>query len=390
MIIRLTVHPRVCGEQRVAQQLSVACSGSSPRVRGTVLPDGQELLAVRFIPACAGNRQFDGASSLSRSVHPRVCGEQPPTRRQNHDRAGSSPRVRGTVHHRRRRDEGGRFIPACAGNSRARTSSSVPRSVHPRVCGEQSLIHSAISSLYGSSPRVRGTDRSSVGGGSRRRFIPACAGNSDNRRAALTPVPVHPRVCGEQPPCSIGDTATAGSSPRVRGTVVGIELAISLWRFIPACAGNRTRSPPLACRRPVHPRVCGEQRADETMGAIRTGSSPRVRGTVPFCRPGKTRRRFIPACAGNSYVSGTILRLPSVHPRVCGEQFASRLHCTRPPGSSPRVRGTVCRERRDLRLCRFIPACAGNSSSAGKSQEGFSVHPRVCGEQVSVNCEPAV
>ncbi len=91
---------------------------------------------------------------------------------------GSSPRVRGT------RTRGGfppvfkRFIPACAGNAPQRPRSDRLVSVHPRVCGERSYSQCVYDSDSGSSPRVRGTQRSVRGGGGHRRFIPACAGNA--------------------------------------------------------------------------------------------------------------------------------------------------------------------------------------------------------------------
>ena len=72
--------------------------------------------------------------------------------------------------------------------------------------------------------------------------------------------------------------------------------------------------------------------------------------------------RFIPACAGNS--TSWLMPLPtgSVHPRLRGElQGRARLEEVK-NGSSPLARGTppVLAE---LHVCsRFIPACAGNSS----------------------------
>ena len=50
-----------------------------------------------------------------------------------------------------------RFIPACAGNRHRPTAGRMRRSVHPRVCGEQTDEGADYTSQYGSSPRVRGT-----------------------------------------------------------------------------------------------------------------------------------------------------------------------------------------------------------------------------------------
>jgi len=54
---------------------------------------------------------------------------------------------------------------------------------------------------------------------------------------------------------------------------------------------------------PVHPRGCGE-RYDKWLNQIDgSGSSPRVRGTRRQRRPHASRRRFIPAGAGNAFIS---------------------------------------------------------------------------------------
>ena len=71
-----------------------------------------------------------------------------------------------------------RFIPACAGNSAAIVSGDAQKAVHPRVCGEQCHGPYLVHSVFGSSPRVRGTAKPSDKHMVRLRFIPACAGNS--------------------------------------------------------------------------------------------------------------------------------------------------------------------------------------------------------------------
>ena len=132
-----------------------------------------------------------------------------------------------------------RFIPACAGNSWLRLAFLRLLAVHPRVCGEQSVAQGCQIVRAGSSPRVRGTVEIKPDYASPARFIPACAGNSaaighDPRRE-----PVHPRVCGEQVPAFTSPSTRAGSSPRVRGTVAKHIAKEDRSRFIPACAGNR-------------------------------------------------------------------------------------------------------------------------------------------------------
>ena len=174
---------------------------------------------------------------------------------------------------------------------------------------------------------------------------------------------VHPRVCGELSDFVLIERDFSGSSPRVRGTHSALDEVPFGFRFIPACAGNSA----TARRRPyptaVHPRVCGELTGEDgTMGTV-TGSSPRVRGTRRNALHRQRTRRFIPACAGNSTSLTSPMLLNPVHPRVCGELVAVSILPDRDSGSSPRVRGTPMRGTIRNAVARFIPACAGNSRS---------------------------
>jgi len=258
----------------------MGCSGSSPRVRGTVSPWREFTNHCRFIPACAGNGTTPPSTSATRSVHPRVCGERCHAQFGTPASAGSSPRVRGTVRQLTDDEQERRFIPACAGNGASPASPSPQGPVHPRVCGERDPNVGYGSLEDGSSPRVRGTGPCPASPSQSRRFIPACAGNGSSRRSRCRQSPVHPRVCGER--CSRAEVfgGTIGSSPRVRGTGTPTSSGCATGRFIPACAGNGVVADRVRVQHAVHPRVCGERHGStETRGRF-IGSSPRVRGTV--------------------------------------------------------------------------------------------------------------
>ena len=318
-----TVHPRVCGELPASRRRRKVVIGSSPRVRGTHWRAASGVHHHRFIPACAGNSDYVCHDALPLAVHPRVCGELDVRVVRVCAALGSSPRVRGTPACRRRRRAHGRFIPACAGNSRRCSNNRRFSTVHPRVCGELSMLLVGNGYAVGSSPRVRGTPLGSPKGWPHQRFIPACAGNSRDGGAGGSGRAVHPRVCGEllqAPPAADIDD---GSSPRVRGT------------------RRSTRDQWEA--RSVHPRVCGELYGPNASARDLDGSSPRVRGT-------------------HSATSEATRSTSTVHPRVCGElQRLSRLASIE-SGSSPRVRGTRGAAARFAPRLRFIPACAGNSN----------------------------
>ena len=275
--------------------------GSSPRVRGTRNQECGYSVCLRFIPACAGNARRYNATMANVAVHPRVCGE----RNRAFDRkgipAGSSPRVRGTRTEPCSRAATIRFIPACAGNASTTDRPPSAQAVHPRVCGERNLASAAGGKEYGSSPRVRGTHYYAVRRISRVRFIPACAGNADERCSRYTVCPVHPRVCGERDQTGAKIRGPVGSSPRVRGTPRDAEIQDAFRRFIPACAGNAERGRSSTSTATVHPRVCGERAAPLGATWRTTGSSPRVRGTHASAVRRIAKRQ--------------------VHPRVCGERL---------------------------------------------------------------------
>ena len=215
--------------------------------------------------------------------------------------SGSSPPVRGTRAARLRIAYRLRFIPACAGN----TQNRIPQKID-----------------YG--------------------FIPACAGNTATAQRRGTAWAVHPRLCGEHMRSRWPASRRAGSSPPVRGTPREAMEAAYRRRFIPACAGNTSQGSPVGQAHTVHPRLCGEHAHLGLYEVNAVGSSPPVRGTPSRRDEFLATMRFIPACAGNT-------------------------HCPAPFQS--------CR--------RFIPACAGNTMRTAISPRLAMVHPRLCGEHSS-------
>ena len=314
------VHPRACGEQFRDYHLARGTTGSSPRMRGTELEGRADVRHQRFIPAHAGNSRPRSAPCVGWAVHPRACGEQPPSPDLAARRRTSSPRMRGTAGFHRGKRLGGRFIPAHAGNSALPGSCLRDDAVHPRACGEQGLP---------------GPDLSAGA-----RFIPAHAGNRCSRLAYWIWVSVHPRACGEQADSARWARCLAGSSPRMRGTGDKPIDRRVIGRFIPAHAGNRATGFIGLGLTAVHPRACGEQVSRRRARWARGGSSPRMRGTDELRSLVQQKIRFIPAHAGNSRKRRGTRQPRPVHPRACGEQEEAQRIVEEYGGSSPRMRGT--------------------------------------------------
>ena len=193
----LTVHPRLCGEHQGAVAGDGSGDGSSPPVRGTPDRGREARLPIRFIPACAGNTGDSRPTPHTVPVHPRLCGEHCRSGIGDVHRLGSSPPVRGTLAPGAVGSRQSRFIPACAGNTSGQVMSAATLPVHPRLCGEHSASARGFINRFGSSPPVRGTRGHGHGGARRLRFIPACAGNTRAPSPVTEAVTVHPRLCGE-------------------------------------------------------------------------------------------------------------------------------------------------------------------------------------------------
>ena len=171
-----------------------------------------------------------------------------------------------------------------------------------------------------------------------------------------------------------------GSSQLTRGTLGGSDIRAGLCRFIPACAGNSSKSMPGAPSNTVHPRLRGELICETGKYSLEDGSSPLTRGTQLAIRQRERGRRFIPAYAGNSRVRESLLFDSAVHPRLRGELKVKVKKVFILLGSSPLTRGTH-QSIDEVRVnARFIPAYAGNSSEPQRFWQPVSVHPRLRGE----------
>ncbi len=356
-----SVHPRGRGEHLGTEIAQLLVRGSSPRARGTPRSAGFRSATGRFIPAGAGNTCQTKFGFQPGTVHPRGRGEHPRLFGSSPSSAGSSPRARGTLGHGTLDALQRRFIPAGAGNTTVKHAARSSTAVHPRGRGEHGRMTVGPRQKPGSSPRARGTRVGGCQGAGGGRFIPAGAGNTRTRHARRAPTPVHPRGRGEHAAARVSPPAAPGSSPRARGTRHTECSNIRIRRFIPAGAGNTSRSRCGGCSRPVHPRGRGEHDLKPDVDDSPLGSSPRARGTLTESALMAPSLRFIPAGAGNTRIVGTMTVFGSVHPRGRGEHMCPAHNGHWLHGSSPRARGTRLDRVRRPGADRFIPAGAGNT-----------------------------
>ena len=215
---RRTVHPRTGGEHFWAMMRWVALGGSSPHGRGTPGRGHRRGPGRRFIPARAGNTGSAASSCRRFPVHPRTGGEHVSNSGTTGSSSGSSPHGRGTLRLGTCHLAFSWFIPARAGNTQGSAPCRLPWPVHPRTGGEHSSLTTTTWASSGSSPHGRGTLRIARRAPLAGRFIPARAGNTAARTVESRSMSVHPRTGGEHPPSSISANPSIGSSPHGRGT----------------------------------------------------------------------------------------------------------------------------------------------------------------------------
>ena len=202
---------------RPASRVSLARSGSSPRVRGKALRAPAHRQGLGIIPAGAGKRSKCLAASTARRDHPRGCGEKPTKEIWRAGSAGSSPRVRGKAEGFPSFLSPMGIIPAGAGKRGEHEKQGQEGQDHPRGCGEKRGGTKSQEMLQGSSPRVRGKACLSSFLGLVAGIIPAGAGKRLMGGGRAGGAWDHPRGCGEKSNAKTGRYIPIGSSPRVRG-----------------------------------------------------------------------------------------------------------------------------------------------------------------------------
>ena len=320
----------------------------------------------RIIPARAGQTPTRAATTPATADHPRACGANVGVRQDITYKVGSSPRVRGKQWHVFEFRAEHRIIPARAGQTCHHGELAEPVTDHPRACGANHGGVVVYVQPPGSSPRVRGKPLAPAGHMAFARIIPARAGQTFQWSKTWQPTPDHPRACGANPFSGLAVALIAGSSPRVRGKPRFGRAESVVLRIIPARAGQtRFLKPdtvmmsdhPRACGANSlfvflffccsdHPRACGANLELATSADVNAGSSPRVRGKLKQKQKTIICARIIPARAGQTVHWSAIASKSSDHPRACGANKYVPLDMKPADGSSPRVRGKLCRQPR--------------------------------------------
>ena len=171
-----------------------------------------------------------------------------------------------------------------------------------------------------------------------------------------------------------------GLSPLARGTRICLPSLVSSARFIPAGAGNTEFAYHATGQYPVYPRWRGEHLYDSKAECEQAGLSPLARGTLNTILISEWKSRFIPAGAGNTFITSASADHGPVYPRWRGEHICIYTDSGEATGLSPLARGTRVHNSRRCYYDRFIPAGAGNTITLPKHTSPIAVYPRWRGE----------
>ncbi len=231
------------------------------------------------IPAHAGQPTSDDGVTCDHRVDPRACGAAYGVGSRERHSAGRSPRMRGSLDRRSERVSPDGSIPAHAGQPEGQTIGSRLSRVDPRACGAALATAHAASSLRGRSPRMRGSpgriDPAFRESGS----IPAHAGQPPASPSPTGCAGVDPRACGAATRGAVREVYVPGRSPRMRGSRWRDQRGSPRCGSIPAHAGQPGA---LASARPrcwVDPRACGAAGSEMMTANATAGRSPRMRGS---------------------------------------------------------------------------------------------------------------
>ena len=132
-------HPRGCGEHNAVTYKQNSAQGSSPRMRGAHLEQLHLAASGRIIPADAGSTGGHRLYTLCKRDHPRGCGEHLYSCSVWSNKSGSSPRMRGALVPEAFLEGMLGIIPADAGSTPSRSYPWSAIEDHPRGCGEHRL-----------------------------------------------------------------------------------------------------------------------------------------------------------------------------------------------------------------------------------------------------------
>ena len=311
-------HPRSRGVYPGENGSGNKNAGSSPLARGLLSGEMPVLNAARIIPARAGFTRYRICVLGRTWDHPRSRGVYGEGRAPGWDNDGSSPLARGLQEHCGLVLVPSGIIPARAGFTATRRRHRRAGRDHPRSRGVYISLGLGSSEAPGSSPLARGLQHRPRRQHGTPGIIPARAGFTASRSIRPHGHEDHPRSRGVYAARDAGRGDDSGSSPLARGLRLEHRGDLAIHRIIPARAGFTARTSTILSSVWDHPRSRGVYESAASEFCLDWGSSPLARGLLYGLDVSVEWNRIIPARAGFT-ASECCLPVPhGDHPRSRG------------------------------------------------------------------------
>ncbi len=251
--------------------------------------------------------------------------------------------------------------PACAGTTRPPAVETCGGTDQPRLRGDDAQTLRNLADAGGPTPPARGRQRHDPQRHPRARTNPACAGTTPGRRPRSRPRSDQPRLRGDDVDGGDAEVRVQGPTPPARGRPAGRRAQRRGRGTDPACAGTTHRRPPQRRRQGDQPRLRGDDSRISVLLIVVTGPTPPARGRPPRQRPGGTKTRTNPACAGTT-TGPTSARLARAdQPRLRGDDDAAFGALADGAGPTPPARGRPGGRAAAAGGRGTNPACAGTT-----------------------------
>ena len=232
------IQPRVCGDYIESKIPNQSHPDTTPHVRGLRSCGYHATHNNRYNPACAGTTSSESAIWSVDAIPPRVCGDYFHSAISTLMTRDTTPRVRGLPLARCYSLRVCRYNPACAGTTPGEQRILEIPPIQPRVCGDYNPEICSLARRNDTTPRVRGLHSNAFPATLAKRYNPACAGTTAATTTTSSPRPIQPRVCGDYRSQRVFMSSAFDTTPRVRGLRKKMCF-IAIWeRYNPACAGT--------------------------------------------------------------------------------------------------------------------------------------------------------
>ena len=213
-------------------------NGSPPHARGRRDREAGDVDVRGITPACAGKTGLILHTEIGGKDHPRMRGEDRPSRAKEIKLIGSPPHARGRLKTTDAKEASGRITPACAGKTSRTVRMGRRRRDHPRMRGEDVSRKTQVPPHQGSPPHARGRQVTQRPANVSWGITPACAGKTPHRSRSAAVGADHPRMRGEDTSSLKSSYTMEGSPPHARGRRCADLLVGGYQGITPACAGK--------------------------------------------------------------------------------------------------------------------------------------------------------